>query len=64
MKRFTSKSVLVTGAASGIGKSIAHRLASEGADVMVGDLNPEGAQATASELHANMASKRLQLVST
>ncbi|MBY5957651.1 glucose 1-dehydrogenase [Membranicola marinus] len=35
MKRFTGKTVLVTGSTSGIGKGIARRLASEGAQVVV-----------------------------
>lgn len=47
MKRFTDKSALVTGAASGIGKATAERLASEGADVVVADINLEGAAAAA-----------------
>ena len=41
---------IVTGAASGIGKGIATRLANEGASVVVDDLNGEAATATASEL--------------
>ncbi|MGI5490063.1 bifunctional aldolase/short-chain dehydrogenase [Microtetraspora malaysiensis] len=41
---------LVTGAASGIGKAVATRLAAEGACVVVADLDLEKAQAVASEL--------------
>ncbi|UVJ41348.1 bifunctional aldolase/short-chain dehydrogenase [Arthrobacter sp. CJ23] len=41
---------LVTGAASGIGKAIATRLASDGACVVIADLNLENAQAVAAEL--------------
>ncbi|MGR0219051.1 bifunctional aldolase/short-chain dehydrogenase [Agromyces sp. ZXT2-6] len=40
----------VTGAASGIGKAIANRLAAEGACVVVADLDLEKAQAAAAEL--------------
>ena len=43
---------LVTGGAHGIGRTIAHRLASEGAHVIVTDLDGEGAQAVAEELNA------------
>ena len=44
-KRFEGKVALVTGASSGIGKGIAERFASEGADVIVDFLNhPEVAQ--------------------
>lgn len=41
---------LVTGAASGIGKAIATRLASDGACIVIADLNLENAQAVATEL--------------
>ncbi|MEU3981983.1 bifunctional aldolase/short-chain dehydrogenase [Streptomyces sp. NPDC026672] len=41
---------LVTGAGSGIGKAIAHRLAAEGACVVVADVNAEGAARVAGEL--------------
>lgn len=41
---------LVTGAAGGIGKAIAHRLADEGACVVIADLDLEKAQAAAAEI--------------
>lgn len=44
------KVAIVTGAASGIGKGIARRLAAEGARVVIADLNVEAAKATADEL--------------
>jgi rhamnulose-1-phosphate aldolase/alcohol dehydrogenase len=44
------KVALVTGAASGIGKAIAHRLALEGAHIVIADLNLEGAQSVADEI--------------
>ena len=44
--------VLVTGAASGIGRAIARRFAAEGAYVVVTDLDGEGAQQVAAELEA------------
>lgn len=43
---------LVTGAASGFGAAIAHRMAEAGAAIMVADLNAEGAQAMAQSLQA------------
>ncbi len=44
--RFTDKVALVTGAASGIGRATAQRLASEGAKVLVVDLNETNAAET------------------
>jgi len=47
MRRFEDKVVLVTGAASGIGRATALRVAEEGASVVCADLQAEAAQATA-----------------
>ncbi|MFF8905802.1 bifunctional aldolase/short-chain dehydrogenase [Streptomyces olivaceoviridis] len=49
-KPLATRVALVTGAGSGIGKAIAHRLAAEGACVVVADLNGENAVAVAEEL--------------
>jgi rhamnulose-1-phosphate aldolase/alcohol dehydrogenase len=49
-KSHATRIALVTGAASGIGKAIATRLASDGACVVIADLNLENAQAVATEL--------------
>ena len=46
--RFAGKKTLVTGAASGIGRATAIRLASEGASVTIGDVNAAGLAETAS----------------
>lgn len=49
-KELATRIALVTGAASGIGKAIAKRLAAEGAVVAIADLNLEKAQAAAAEI--------------
>ena len=46
------KSAVVTGGAQGLGAAICERLALEGADVVVADLNLQGAQRTASQIAA------------
>ncbi len=45
-KRLENQSALVTGGGAGIGRAIAIRLASEGARVLVADINEEGAGET------------------
>ncbi len=42
LKRFVDRHVIITGAGSGIGQGIAHRFASEGAKVVVADIDQEG----------------------
>lgn len=50
--RLAGISVAITGAAQGIGRGIALRLAGEGARVMVADLNEGGAAAVAAEIES------------
>ncbi len=50
--RLENKVAIVTGAASGIGKQIAFRLAAEGAIPVIADLNLDAAGATAKEILA------------
>jgi len=50
--RFKGKSMVVTGAASGIGKTIARMAAEQGARVFVADVNEEGGKAAAEEIRA------------
>ncbi|MGS2722642.1 SDR family NAD(P)-dependent oxidoreductase [Porticoccus sp. GXU_MW_L64] len=49
-QRFTNKTALVTGGASGIGQSVCLRLAQEGANVLILDLNQAAAQQTVEQI--------------
>jgi NAD(P)-dependent dehydrogenase (short-subunit alcohol dehydrogenase family) len=48
--RLEGRRALVTGGASGIGAAIAARLAAEGAEVWVGDIDVEGGERIAGEV--------------
>ena len=50
MKRLAGKTAIITGGASGFGEAMAKRFAEEGANVVVADLNPVGAERVAAEI--------------
>src|SRR3981081_2004700 len=52
MGRLEGKIAIITGAASGIGKVTAQRVAAEGARTVVADLNPGGAKQVADAIDA------------
>lgn len=52
-KRFSGKSVIVTGAGKGIGKASALAFAREGANVAVADVSPKDAEQTAATISAH-----------
>jgi 2-hydroxycyclohexanecarboxyl-CoA dehydrogenase len=56
MDRLIGKVAIVTGAAQGIGRAIASRLADEGAKVALADIQLDSAQRAASEIRAGGAS--------
>jgi 2-hydroxycyclohexanecarboxyl-CoA dehydrogenase len=58
MTRLQGKVALITGAARGMGRAIAFRLASEGARVVIGDIQAELAERTAAEIGASGAEAR------
>src|SRR5579885_2612255 len=53
MERFRNQVAIVTGGATGLGYAIARRLASEGARVVIFDVNGERTEAAAAELGAH-----------
>jgi NAD(P)-dependent dehydrogenase (short-subunit alcohol dehydrogenase family) len=53
MMRLLGKTVVVTGAATGIGRAIAERLSAEGAWVAITDRNEAGARQTANDICSN-----------
>ncbi|WP_282937275.1 bifunctional aldolase/short-chain dehydrogenase [Paenibacillus sp. RC67] len=55
---FSRKIAFITGGAGGIGSETARRLVSEGAHVVLADLNLEGAQNVASEINAKYGENR------
>src|SRR5690606_499750 len=50
--RVKDKSIIVTGAGGGIGEGIAHRLAEEGAQVIVNDVNTQGGERVVADITA------------
>jgi NAD(P)-dependent dehydrogenase (short-subunit alcohol dehydrogenase family) len=61
--RFDGKTGIVTGAARGIGRAIAERLAREGARVMIADLDEATARTTASAIGEGAVARRLDVTS-
>ncbi|XID94691.1 bifunctional aldolase/short-chain dehydrogenase [Paenibacillaceae bacterium WGS1546] len=55
---FSRQVAFITGGAGGIGSETARRLVSEGAHVVLADLNLEGAQKVADEINANWGDNR------
>ena len=50
MQRLKGKRAVITGAAQGLGQALAQRLTAEGANVVIGDMNLDGAKETAESI--------------
>ncbi len=61
---FAGKVVLITGAASGIGRATAYRLAQDGAHVVIADINAEGGQQVADDLQKKFGKGRATFAQT
>lgn len=53
MKRLEGKRAVITGAAQGLGQALAARMKDEGARVVIGDMNIDGAKQTAADIGAD-----------
>ena len=51
MRRFEGKTVIVTGGGTGIGEAICHRFASEGANVVIAELESDNGNSTAANIN-------------
>ena len=51
--RFEGKTVIVTGGGTGIGEAICHRFASEGANVVIAELEADNGKSTAADINGN-----------
>lgn len=63
MDRLSGKAALITGAGQGIGRGIARRFASEGAGIVIAEIDPELGTATASEIAADFGTQ-VQFIQT
>ncbi len=59
--RFKDKVVVITGGAQGLGEAMAKRFAAEGANLVLGDINADGAQKTADAIASEYGVKALGL---
>ena len=61
---FAGKVVIITGAASGIGRATAYRMAQDGAHVVIADINSESGEAVAADMEQRFGKGRAIFVHT
>ena len=59
--RLKNKTAIVTGGASGFGEGIVRKFRAEGARVMIGDINGDGAEELAGELGAGVVARQVDV---
>ena len=61
MERFKNQTAIITGSARGIGKGIAKRLGSEGANITLVDMDSNETQSTLEELRSDGVNSIMQI---
>lgn len=61
-KRFAEKSMIITGAGSGLGQAVAQRLAADGANLVLVDMNSDGLEATKQLIEQDASDVKVELV--
>ncbi|MEV6239699.1 SDR family NAD(P)-dependent oxidoreductase [Lentzea sp. NPDC051838] len=61
VRKIAGRPAVITGAASGIGRSLAQRLSRHGSPVVIADVNAEGLEETAKSLHGPVLSRVLDV---
>ncbi|MET9628616.1 SDR family NAD(P)-dependent oxidoreductase [Lentzea sp. NPDC006480] len=61
VRKIAGRPAVITGAASGIGRSLAQRLSRHGSPVIIADVNEEGLEETAKSLHGPVLSRVLDV---
>lgn len=61
-KRFADQSMIITGAGSGLGQAVAQRLAADGANLVLVDMNTDGLESTKQLISQDNSDTKIELV--